>query len=218
MIGILGSGVVARTLASAWASVGHEITIGSRDPMNEDLVAWAAHLHVGTADYADAAASASIVVNATAGAASLAAIDSAGASALVGKVVIDVANPLDFTAGFPPRLLEPTSISLAEAIQQSAPEAKVVKALNTVSATVMVDPASLGEAHTLFVCGDDDAAKATVLGLLEQLGWPREWVMDLGDLSNARGTEAWLLLWTRLYGALGTACFNVRVVGGRAAI
>jgi predicted dinucleotide-binding enzyme len=211
IIGILGSGGVARTLAPAWAHVGHDVMLGTRNPTDE-LHQWAAARHISLGSYADVAEHSVVVVNATQGQGSVAAIRSAGPDALAGTVLLDVANPLDFSAGFPPTLLDLGGVSLAERIQQEAPDARVVKALNTVTAAVMVQPDMLPEPHTLFLCGDDDSAKATVEGLLTQLGWPSSWLLDLGDLSNARGTEAWLLLWTRLYQRLGDARFNVRVV------
>ena len=135
----------------------------------------------------------------------------AAKEALAGKVLIDVSNPLDFSQGFPPHLFVSNTDSLGEQLQRALPQTHVVKALNTMACDVMVDPARIGGDSDVFVSGNDEAAKATVSGLLrEQFGWKH--VVDLGDITTARGTEAYLLLWTRLYGALKTADFSMRLV------
>ncbi len=112
----------------------------------------------------------------------------------------------------PPSLFVCNTDSLAEQIQRSFPEARVVKTLNTVNHEVMVDPAKVPDGHDVFVCGNDETAKTEVVELLRSFGWPAEHIVDLGDISAARGTEAYLLLWLRLRGALGTGYFNVGVV------
>src|SRR5581483_3054552 len=122
------------------------------------------------------------------------------------------ANPLDFGQGMPPTLSVCNDDSLAERIQREFPDARVVKAMNTVNASVMVRPGSLGELTNLFLCGNDDDAKRQVTGLLQSFGWAEGRVLDLGDITAARGPEMYLPLWLRLYGALGTAEFNIRVV------
>jgi len=148
---------------------------------------------------------------ATAGAGSLDALRSAGASALRGKVLIDIANPLDFSKGMPPTLFVSNDDSLGETIQRTFPEAKVVKALNTVNANVMVNPGRVPGDHDVFVSGNDTGAKAQVIRLLkDEFGWKS--VIDLGDITTARGTESYLHLWLRLYGALQTADFNIHVL------
>ena len=212
--GVLGTGMVGRTLAGKLVSLGHEVTMGSRQAGNPNAVAWAreAGERAREGSFADAAAVGEMIVNATAGAASLDALAGAGADNLRGKVLIDVANPLDFSAGMPPTLTVCNRDSLAEQIQRALPEARVVKALNTVNAAVMVEPSLVPGPHTLFVAGDDPEAKREVTGLLESFGWPGEDVMDLGDISAARGTEMYLPLWLRLFGATGTGHLNVRVV------
>jgi hypothetical protein len=131
---------------------------------------------------------------------------------LDGKVLVDVSNPLDFSGGFPPRLSVCNDDSLGEQVQRAVPGARVVKALNTVNADLMVNPRQLADgAHTMFLCGDDAAAKAVVRALLEDdFGW-RD-VLDLGGLSMARGTEMLLPLWTRVWGALKTPAFSFQVV------
>ncbi len=131
-----------------------------------------------------------------------------GAERLAGKVVLDLANPLDFSAGFPPTLAVKDTDSLAEQIQRAFPEARVVKALNTVNASVMVDPSRVGDGGTtMFAASDDAEARAVVVGLLQQIGW-RD-VIEFDQLSAARGMEMWLPMWVRLMGTLGTADFNI---------
>ena len=126
-------------------------------------------------------------------------------------MLIDIANPLDFSAGMPPTLFVKDTDSLGEQIQRAFPDAKVVKTLNTINATLMVDPAELADGdHTIFVCGDDAGAKATVTELLRSFGWKD--VIDLGDITTARGTEMLLPIWLRLMAPLGTPAFNFKIV------
>ncbi len=210
-IAILGTGTVGRTLSEGLARHGHRVTVGTRDPEATRARDEAAFEGVTLRTFADAAADAELVILATSGQAALGVIEAAGPSRLAGKVLIDVANPLDFSNGFPPSLSVCNTTSLGEQVQAAAPEAKVVKALNTVAAPVMIDPASVaGGDHTLPICGDDAEAKATVTALLAELGW-RD-VLDLGPISGARATEAYLLLWTRLYAARQSAAFSIKVV------
>lgn len=211
--GVLGSGMVGSTIATKLASLGHEVKMGSRDAANPKAKAWVASAGRGASQgtFADAAAFGEIVFNCTSGNGSIDALKSAGAAALRGKILVDVANPLDFSKGMPPTLFVSNNDSLGETIQRTFPEAKVVKALNTVSAGIMVAPAKLSGDHDLFVCGNDAAAKARVIQLLkEDFGWKS--VNDVGDITAARATESYLHLWLRLYGALQTADFNVHVV------
>jgi predicted dinucleotide-binding enzyme len=213
-VGVLGTGMVGKTLASKLAQLGHEVTMGSRSAANEEAVAWAAEAGEGAGHgtFADAAAHGELVLNCTAGTASLEALGAAGEDNLAGKLLIDVANPLDFSGGFPPTLSVMGSDSLGEQIQRAFPEARVVKTLNTVNALVMVEPERVPGDHSIFVCGDDDNAKAEVGALLQSFGWSQSSIVDLGDISAARGAEAYLLLWLRLYGAFGTGDLNVKVV------
>jgi len=163
------------------------------------------------ATYADATAAAGLVVNATSGSASLSALEGAGGANLAGKVLLDISNPLDFSAGFPPTMFVDDTESLAERIQRAFPEAKVVKSLSTLTANLMVHPRQLaGGDHTVFVSGDDAEAKQAVTELLTSFGHTD--VLDLGDLSTARGSEMFMPLWLRLFGALGTPAFNVKIV------
>jgi predicted dinucleotide-binding enzyme len=213
-IGVLGTGMVGRAIATKLADLGHEVKMGSRTAANESAAEWVASAGAGASQgtFADAAAHGELVFNCTAGEASLAALESAGAENLAGKVLVDVSNALDHSRGMPPGLFTSSFDSLGEQIQRAFPDTRVVKALNTVNCEVMVEPLKVPGEHDVFLCGDDEAAKARVVELLQSFGWPLERVVDLGDLSSARGMEAYLLLWIRLWGALGTGHFNVRVV------
>lgn len=154
---------------------------------------------------------ADLVVNATNGQASLSALGAAGEGHLAGKVLLDVANPLEFSHGLPPTLAVKDTDSLAEQIQRSFPGARVAKSLNPVNCGVMVDPGRVGDGGTtMFLAGDDSGARAVVRDLLGSLGW-RD-VVEFAELSAARGMEMWLRLWVRLMGTLGTADFNIAVV------
>jgi 8-hydroxy-5-deazaflavin:NADPH oxidoreductase len=226
-IGIIGSGGVAQTLGAKLAEVGHAVTISSRDtsrpkdrgamgvtPSADD---WAAEQRgkgheAAAAGFAEAAASGELLINATAGTGSLAALQAAGAGNLRGKILVDVSNPLDFSRGMPPTLAVCNTDSLGEQIQAAFPETRVVKTLNTVTAALMVDPGRLAEQTDLFVAGNDAGAKEWVTThlLRESLGWTR--VIDLGDIGAARGAEMYLPLWLRFMGALGSPILNVRVV------
>jgi predicted dinucleotide-binding enzyme len=214
-IGVLGTGTVGRTLGSALVGNGHEVRLGSRTAGNEAAVAWARAISDGgpasEGTFADAAGFGELVVNATAGAASLDALALAGAEQLAGKVLVDVSNPLDFSQGMPPTLTVCNDDSLGEQIQRAYADVRVVKTLNTVTAAVMVDPSLVAGPHTIFVAGNDAAAKAEVAGLLGGFGWPAGCILDLGDIAAARGMEMYLPLWLCLLGAKGTAVLNVEV-------
>ncbi|MBX6363904.1 MAG: NAD(P)-binding domain-containing protein [Gemmatimonadetes bacterium] len=213
-IGILGTGVVGRTLGTKLVAQGHGVRLGSRTAGNERAVAWAAEAGAGASagTFADAAAFGEVVLNCTAGVASLDALEAAGRANLAGKVLVDVANPLDFSHGMPPTLTVCNTESLAERIQRAFPEARVVKTLNTVAAAVMVDPSLVPGEHELFLSGDDRAAKGQVAGwLTEWFGWRPERIIDLGDLSTARTTEMLVPLWLRLYQMFGTRLINFHV-------
>src|SRR5215208_5002873 len=164
--------------------------------------------------FEEAAAHGELIVNATNGEHSLAALAQAGNDNLRGKVLVDVTNPLDFSRGRPPTLSVCNDDSLGEQIQRAHPEARVVKTLNTVNANVMVDPSLVPGDHDIFVSGNDQGAKDEVVALLESFGWLREHILDLGDITTARGPEMYLPLWLRLFGAAGVPNFNIRVVRG----
>jgi predicted dinucleotide-binding enzyme len=223
-IAVLGTGMVGQTIAARLDALGHDVTIGTRSPEatlartepdgmgNAGFGTWAAeHATVTVRTFEGAAASAEVVVNATNGGVSLDVLEAAGRDNLAGKVLVDIANPLDFSQGMPPTLFVKDTDSLGEQIQRAFPEARVVKTLNTMNAYLMADPKQLADGdHSVFVSGDDAAAKETVADLLTSMGHTD--VIDLGDISTARGTEMLLPVWLRLWGALGTPAFNFKIV------
>ena len=163
--------------------------------------------------FSDAAQKGDIVFNCTHGTASIDALKAAGEKHLNGKILVDVANPLDFSNGMPPTLSVGNTDSLGEAIQRAFPGAKVVKALNTLNAALMTDPKSIGQGdHDLFICGNDAAAKKKVTELLTSFGWSETHIFDLGDISNARGTEALVTLWIRLMVKFQSPQFQWKIV------
>jgi 8-hydroxy-5-deazaflavin:NADPH oxidoreductase len=224
-IAVLGTGMVGRALAGRLAELGHDVVIGTRDV--DQTLARNEPDAMGNPPYAEwqkgnpgvrlvafpaAGAHGEVIVNATAGGGSLAALDAVGADNLAGKIVLDVANALDFSQGFPPTLSVANTDSLGEQIQRTFPEARVVKSLNTMNAYVMIDPARVPGRHNVFVAGDDAAAKQTVRELLGQIGWAEETIVDLGGIRAARATEMYLPLWLILFGVLGTGDFNIGIV------
>ena len=226
-IGIIGSSQVAQTLGEKLLSVGHAVMISARDPdAPKDLGprgvvpaagVWATEnfdlgREAAAGTFAQAAAFAELLVNATAGAASLEALGAADRADIEGKILVELSNPLDFSQGMPPGLAFCNYDSLGERVQAAYPGARVVKTLNTVNVGVMVDPGRLAEETDVFVAGNDAEAKTWVReNLLESwLGWSR--VVDLGDITAARAMEMYLPLWVRLLGVTGTAFFNVRLV------
>jgi predicted dinucleotide-binding enzyme len=210
--GVLGSGVVAQTIGGKLVERGHSVMLGTRDAGK--LADWkakaGAEAKVGS--FADAAASGEIIFNCTNGQGSLPPLKAAEEQNLNGKILVDVANPLDFSKGMPPSLTVCNTGSLAEQIQRTYPKAKVVKTLNMVTAALMVNPglANNGD-HDLFISGNDADAKAKTVELLKkELGWQR--VIDLGDITTARGTEMLLPLCVHLIVAQGSPMFNFKVV------
>ena len=187
--------------------------MGSRRADNEDAAGWVSAVgdRASQGTFSDAAAFGEVVLNCTGGAVALEALAAAGEANLDGKTLLDVSNPLDFSQGMPPTLAVCNTDSVGEQIQRAFPGARVVKSLNTVNCEVMVDPAIVPGEHDLFVCGNDDGAKAQVRELLRSFGWPDERILDLGDISAARGLEMYLPLWLRLFGTFGTGHFNIHV-------
>jgi predicted dinucleotide-binding enzyme len=211
-IGILGTGVVGQTIGTKLVQLGHEARMGARSADNEKATAWvnSAGVRASHGTFADAASFGELLFNCTAGAGSLEALRAAGAASLEGKVLIDVANPLDFSTGMLPTLSVCNTDSLGEQIQRAFPGAKVVKALNTMNANVMVNPSLVPGDHDVFVSGNDAGAKAQVTRILRDwFGWKN--VIDLGDISTARGTEMLLPIWLRLWAALRTPNFNFHI-------
>ena len=215
--GILGTGMVGYTLGTALVRKGHQVMMGSRSASNEKARSWVAsagsRASQGTFD--QAARFGDIVFNCTAGNVSLEALATVGQDAVHGKILIDVANPLDFSKGMPPTLTICNTDSLGERIQAAFPTAHVVKTLNTINSGVMVDPSAVAADHNLFVCGNDVAAKARVTdGLAEWFGWKLDNIIDLGDITASRATEMWVILWIRLSAKFQNPNVGLQVVVG----
>ncbi|HEY4315772.1 MAG TPA: NAD(P)-binding domain-containing protein [Actinomycetes bacterium] len=222
-IAVLGTGLAGRTLAAALQAAGHQVVIGTRDPAatlartepdsrgTPGFGQWAAeHPDIRVVSQVAAGGYGEVLLNATSGEGTLAAVGAAAPSA--GTVLLDVSNALDFSGGFPPILSVANTDSLGEQLQRAFPEVRVVKSLNTVNAAVMVDPSVVPGEHHIFVAGEDSDAKAVVTRLLGDLGWPATSVLDLGGIRSARATEMYLPLWLALMGATGSPTFNIRVV------
>jgi 8-hydroxy-5-deazaflavin:NADPH oxidoreductase len=216
-IAVLGTGMVGDSIGSRLIELGHEVKMGSRTATNEKAEAFVVkHTERASAGtFADAAAFAEIIINCTAGAGSIEALKMAGEANLNGKILIDIANPLDFSQGMPPSLIPALSNtnSLGEEIQKTFPAAKVVKTLNTMWCGLMVNPAMInGGDHTNFIAGNDADAKLKVKALLNEFGWKNENILDLGDISSARGTESVLPVWLRIWNATQNGAFNFKVI------
>lgn len=209
-MGVLGSGMVAQAISARLAELGHDVVIGTRDA--QKLKGWqSSNQRVKIGSFAETATHGEMVFNATNGAASLQALTMAGVENLRGKILVDVSNPFDFTNGFPPSLFICGTDSLAEQIQRALPHTKVVKTLNTITARIMVYPQEVaGGDHYVFISANDMDAKMQVVDLLRAFGWTN--IFDLGDLSTARGTEAYMLLWVRLFGAMNTGMVNIKIM------
>ena len=227
-IAVIGTGMVGRNLAGALEKAGHDVVIGTRDPQQTltrtepDAMGTPAYQHwqqdhpaVRLLPFDEAGAYGEVIVNASAGANALAALEAVGAANLAGKVVLDLALPLDLSQGMPPTLLIANDDSLGEQIQRSFPDARVVKSLTSVFTAIMTDPARVPGEHNLFVAGEDTAAKDTVRGLLRDFGWPQDAVIDLGGIRAARGVEMYSRLYFDLVGVFGDFDFNIAVVRAR---
>lgn len=202
-IGILGTGRVAQTLGGAFAAAGHAVKLGSRSPEAKADLDHAVDGLAATVHWAD------LVINATPGHSSVQIVTQIGAAAFADKILLDVANAATQTL----ELIYPDT-SLAEALQAALPTAMVIKALNTVNTSVMVNPSAIGPS-TLFISGDSAGAKATIIQLLGDLGWNEDAIIDLGEISSARGPEHHFLLFAAVLQALGTPTFNIRVIQRR---
>jgi 8-hydroxy-5-deazaflavin:NADPH oxidoreductase len=210
-IAVLGTGMVGQTIGAKLAELGHEVRIGSRSASNEKAEEWAkkAGKNASHGTFADAAAFGEIVFNCTNGMSALGALRMAGAKNLAGKVLIEVSNPLDFSKGFPPTLSVCNDDSLGEQIQREFPDAKVVKTLNTVNCQLMVNPSLVPGEHDIFMSGNDAGAKVKTQWILESFGWKN--IIDLGDITTARGAEQLLPIWVRLMGLFKTPQFNFHI-------
>ncbi len=212
-IGVLGTGVVGNTIGAKLAQLGHDVKMGSRTANNEKAAQWVKANGTGASQgtFAEAASFGEIVFNCTAGTGSLEALRLASGKNLKGKILVDISNPLDFSKGMPPTLSVCNTDSLAEQIQRALPETKVVKTLNTISHTLMVNPGLVHGDHDVFLSGNDAAAKAKVAEILKSwFGWKS--VVDMGDITTARGAEMLLPIWVRLYGLFQNPNFNFKIV------
>ena len=211
-IAILGTGVVGQTIGTKLVQLGHDVRMGAREAGNEKAERWASEngSRASHGTFADAAAFGEIVFNCTSGMASLEALEQAGSKNLDGKILIDVANPLDFSKGMPPTLSVCNTDSLGEQIQRAFPNVRVVKTLNTMNTHVMVNPSLVPGESDVFISGNDAGAKARVTEILQHwFGWRN--VIDLGDITTARGTEMLLPIWLRLWGAFKTPNINFHI-------
>lgn len=229
-IGIFGTGMVAQVVGGALMAGKHDVAFGTRDVAatlartgktgigSEPFAEWVkGHPDAKLVTFREAARHGAVLINATAGTGTLPALRAADPADLAGKTLIDIANPLDFSKGFPPSLSVCNTDSLAEQIQLAFPALKVVKSLNTVSAHVMINPAVIPGDHTIFVAGNDPAAKAQVQDLLVSwFRWKKSNIIDLGDITAARGTEMYLALWVRLFAKTNTPLITINVVQGGA--
>ncbi len=213
-IGVLGTGMVGHSIGTKLIALGHDVKMGSRTETNEKAAVWVKSngTKASQGNFAQAVEFAeTMIFNCTHGMASVEILKSAGEKHLSGKILIDVANPLDFSAGMPPSLGICNTDSLGEQIQRSFPTLRVVKALNTMNCDLMVNPSMVPGDHNVFLSGNDAQAKEQVKTLLAYFGWKKENLIDLGDISTARGSEMLLPIWLRLWSALGNADFNFKI-------
>ena len=212
-LGIFGTGIVGTTIGTKLVQIGHEVKMGSRTADNTKAAEWV-KANGGKASqgtFSDTAIYGGMLFNCTSGMKSLDALKLAGEKNMDGKILVDVANPLDFSKGMPPSLSVCNTDSLGEQIQRAFPNTKVVKSLNTINCKLMVEPSLVHGDHDIFVAGNDKAAKERVTQILKEwFGWKT--VIDLGDITAARGLEMLLPLWVRLMGNYQSPNFNFKVV------
>lgn len=227
-IAVFGTGSVGQAISSKLLSLGYEVMIGTRNVSeaksrtaadtygNPGFGTWIiSNSMIKLGSFAEAASFGDLLVNATNGGNSVKAFKSAKAEDLKGKILIDIANPLDFSKGMPPSLIPSLSntFSLGEELQKEFPQTKVVKTLNTMWCGLMVNPEMIGGGdHVNYLCGNDTEAKNKVKELLKKFGWMDGSLLDLGDITNSRGTEAVLPIWLRVWGTTGTGAFNFKIV------
>lgn len=217
-IGVLGTGMVGETIATALTEKGHNVRMGSRSATNEKAAEWVkkSNDRATQGNFNDAAAFGDIVFLCLNGAHALDAVRSIDAENVASKIVIDVTNPLDFTHGMPPGILDGlgNSTSLGEEIQKVLPGAYIVKTFNTINCNLMVDPKLVNNGdHTLFICGNDTDAKNKVKHfLVDTFGWKADNLLDLGGIKSARVTEAYVPLWVSIMQASGSPMFNIKIV------
>lgn len=193
-VGIIGSGAVGQTLAKAFKSEGYNVMLGTRNTSKEEIVRFNTETSIDIGTFDETAKFGDIIVLSTKGSAAAEALQQAGIENIGGKVVIDTTNPI---AAVPPTngvLHFTTSLesSMMEELQQLAPDAKFVKAFNSVGNPLMYKPQLKEGTPTMFICGNDEAAKQTVTGILDAFGWETE---DLGKVEAARALEPLSILW-----------------------
>lgn len=217
-IAILGTGAVGQTIGTALINKGHEVMLGSRTATNEKAVAWTASngANASNGTFADAAAFGELLFICLNGNGTVNALQTAGTENFNNKVVIDLTNPLDFSKGMPPSLLPQycNTWSLGEEIQKQLPAAHVVKALNTVTANLMVDANRVNNGHhNLFICGNDKDAKQRVKDFLaDNFNWRKELILDMGAIETSRLTEAIVPFWVGVMQVEKTPMFNYLIV------
>lgn len=214
-ISVLGTGMVGQAIATKLIQLGHEVKMGSRSGHNEKASEWisANGEKASQGTFAEAALTGEIIFNCTKGEIALEVMRQAGSENLKGKILIDISNPLDFSKGMPPTLLIVNDNSLGEEIQKALPDTHVVKTLNTLTAKLMVNPELVNNGdHDIFMSGNSKEAKEKVSALLQTFGWGAAHIIDLGDITTARGTEQLLPVWVRLYASMGTPMFQFKIV------
>lgn len=227
-IAVLGTGSVGQTLSAKLLVLGHKVMIGTRSVSeaqtrttkdgygNPGIGEWIkSNPGVKLATFADTIAFGQLIINATQGGKSIEALRAGNKGDLDGKIIVDIANPLDFTKGMPPVLMPElcNTTSLGEEIQKTFPKSYVVKTLNTMWCGLMVNPAMIGGGdHHNFLCGNHPEAKIEVRKLLNQFGWKEENLIDLGDITSSRGTELLLPIWLRVMSVKHNGAFNFKIV------
>lgn len=224
-INILGTGTVGQVIAVKLNKIGHTVVMLTRDKeitkertkidpqSGYSFKEWFENYpEIDLINYDEANSNVDLFINATFGFGSIEALNAVGQENLDNKILLDLANPLDFSKGMPPSLFINNTDSLGEEIQRTFPSCKVVKSLNTMNCSLMMDPRSLGRKHNVFLSGNDPAAKLVIRRLLEEIGWWESCIIDLGDIKTARGVEQMLPVWINLWTALGTSEFNFRIV------
>lgn len=210
-IAVLGTGGVGHAFADAFHKLGHDVVMGARTSDNPKALEWAAATGGRAGSFTEAVTGADAVILAVSGEHAAAALGSTGA-ALDGKVVLDITNWLDFSGGFPPKIVVPAEGSLGAHLQATFPHARFVKTLNTMNNAVMVQPGLVPGGHTVFVSGDDADAKSVAKGLLGELGWAEDDILDLGGIETANGPEQFVHLWLRMQMARRDKSIQIRLV------
>lgn len=213
-VGIFGTGIVGRTLGTKFVEVGHSVTMGSREVGSEKARDWAEETggEAFTGSHLDAGVFGELLVNATAGRGSLEVLQTVGAENLNNKILLDIANPLDFSAGTPPTFSVSNTDSLGEQIQRTFPEMRVVKVFNTIAAELMTHPDLITGGHNTFIAGNDASARVQTLEILLSFGWTAAQVIDFGGISASRALEGFAQFWYLLYESQQTELFNMQIL------